>query len=224
LHLRRTDSTNERARALALAGAPHGTLVTAAEQTAGRGRQGRRWSAPAGSALLMSLLLRDPPTLLPLIGAAAVCDVVGDGAGVKWPNDIVVARGAHLAKLAGILIEGRPQEGWAVLGIGLNVAVRVEELPVELRDSAASLGLPSEEIEPLLARLLTALQQHLGEPPGEVLDAWRARDALRGREISWATGRGRAAGVDGDGRLIVALTGGGRTVLDAGEVHLAVGD
>ena len=56
LHLRSTDSTNERARALALAGAPHGTLVTAAEQTAGRGRQGRRWSAPAGSALLMSLL------------------------------------------------------------------------------------------------------------------------------------------------------------------------
>ena len=66
LHLRRTDSTNERARALALAGAPHGTLVTAAEQTAGRGRQGRRWSAPAGSALLMSMVLREPPALLPL--------------------------------------------------------------------------------------------------------------------------------------------------------------
>ena len=58
LHLRRTDSTSQRARALALAGAPHGTLVTAAEQTAGRGRQGRRWSAPAGRALLMSLVLR----------------------------------------------------------------------------------------------------------------------------------------------------------------------
>ncbi|HTA04728.1 MAG TPA: hypothetical protein VK774_00055, partial [Solirubrobacteraceae bacterium] len=75
LHLRRTDSTNDRARELALAGAPHGTLVTAAEQTAGRGRQGRRWSAPAHSALLMSLLLREPPQLLPLIAAVAVCDV-----------------------------------------------------------------------------------------------------------------------------------------------------
>ncbi|HTA37085.1 MAG TPA: hypothetical protein VK761_10245, partial [Solirubrobacteraceae bacterium] len=64
VHLRRTDSTNDRARKLALAGAPHGTLVTAAEQSAGRGRQGRRWSAPPGSALLMSLLLRDPPPLL----------------------------------------------------------------------------------------------------------------------------------------------------------------
>ena len=142
----------------------HGTLVTAAEQTAGRGRQGRRWSAPAGSALLMSLLLRDLPPLLPLIAAAAVCDVAGNEARVKWPNDVVFARGERLAKLAGILIEGRPQEGWAVLGIGLNVAVRVEELPTELRDSAAGSGLSREEIEPLLARLLAALQRRLGEP------------------------------------------------------------
>jgi BirA family biotin operon repressor/biotin-[acetyl-CoA-carboxylase] ligase len=224
LHLRRTDSTNERARALALAGAPHGTLVTATEQTAGRGRQGRRWSAPAGSALLMSLLLREPPPLLPLIGAVAVCDVAGDEARVKWPNDVVFARGGSLAKLAGILIEGRPQEGWAVLGIGVNVAVRVEELPAELRDTAASLGRSSEELEPLLARLLVALEQRLGQPPDEILDAWRARDALRGREISWAGGRGRAGGIDGDGRLRVALPDGGHTTLDAGEVHLAVGD
>jgi BirA family biotin operon repressor/biotin-[acetyl-CoA-carboxylase] ligase len=223
LHLRSTDSTNERARALALAGAPHGTLVTAAEQTAGRGRQGRRWSAPAGTALLMSLLLREPPPLLPLIAAVAVCDVVGGDARVKWPNDIVFVRGGQLAKLAGILIEGRPQEGWAVLGIGLNVAVRVEELPVELRDTAASLGLSSEEVEPLLARVLAALQRRLGELPAEALEAWRARDALHGREISWAGGRGHADGVDGNGRLIVELAGGGRTALDAGEVHLAVG-
>ncbi len=224
LHLRSTDSTNERARALALAGAPHGTLVTAAEQTAGRGRQGRRWSAPSGSALLMSLLLRERPPLLPLIAAVAVCDVAGDDACVKWPNDIVLVRGGRFAKLAGILIEGRPQEGWAVLGIGINVAVRVEELPVELRDTAASLGLSREEIEPLLARLLAALQERLGESSAEALDAWRAHDALRGREISWAGGRGRANGIDGDGRLIVALPGDGHTGLDAGEVHLAVGD
>ena len=72
LHLRRTSSTSDRARELAAAGAPHGTLVTASEQTAGRGRQGRRWSAPPDSALLMSLLLRwrapqRVPQLLPLI-------------------------------------------------------------------------------------------------------------------------------------------------------------
>jgi BirA family biotin operon repressor/biotin-[acetyl-CoA-carboxylase] ligase len=220
LHLRRTDSTNERARALALAGAPHGTLVTAAEQTAGRGRQGRRWSAPAGSALLMSLVLREPPALLPLAAAVAVCDVAGAEARVKWPNDVVLVRGEGLAKLAGILIEGRPQERWAVLGIGLNAAVRVEELPPELHGTAASLGLARAEIEPLLARLLETLGRRLGEPTAEILDAWRARDALRGREVSWAGGSGRAAGVDGDGRLIVALAGGGQTALDAGEVHL----
>ncbi len=223
VHLRRTDSTNERARALALAGAPHGTLVTAAEQTAGRGRQGRRWSAPAGSALLASLLLRDPPALLPLAAAVAVCDVAGAGSRIKWPNDVVVPRGDTLAKLAGILVEGRPQEGWAVLGIGLNVAVRVEELPAELRDTAATLGRSPEEIELLLARLLAALGQRLGEPAAQILEAWRARDALCGREVSWAAGRGRAAGIDGHGRLVVRLPDGGHTTLDAGEVHLVPG-
>src|SRR5207248_1033949 len=80
LHLRQTDSTNDRARELAGAGAPHGTLVTTAEQTAGRGRHGRCWLAPAGSALLMSLLLRSPPPLLPLAAAVAVCDVAGSEA------------------------------------------------------------------------------------------------------------------------------------------------
>jgi BirA family biotin operon repressor/biotin-[acetyl-CoA-carboxylase] ligase len=233
VHLRCTDSTNERARALALAGAPHGTLVTAAEQTAGRGRQGRRWSAPAGDALLMSLLLRPTPpgrvprpALLPLIAAVAVCEAVGRSkigrqARIKWPNDIVVARSGSYAKLAGILIEARPQERWAVLGIGINVALHVADLPPELHDTAASLELPSEEIEPLLARLLTALERRLGKPSAAVLDAWRARDALRGREISWAGGRGRGAGIDSEGRLIVELAGGGHTALDAGEVHLS---
>jgi BirA family biotin operon repressor/biotin-[acetyl-CoA-carboxylase] ligase len=249
LHLRRTDSTNQRARALALAGAPHGTLVSADEQTAGRGRQGRRWSAPAGSALLVSLLLRDPPALLPLAAAVAVCDVAGANARIKWPNDVVVAHprariaaardlpseaqttppnasGADapdLAKLAGILVEGRPQEGWAVLGIGLNVAVRIEDLPPELRDTAATLQRPPEAIEPLLTELLAALEQRLDQPAMQILEAWRARDALRGREVSWSAGRGCAEGVDGSGRLVVRLPDGGHTALDAGEVHLARG-
>src|SRR5713226_7548756 len=94
LHLRRTDSTNERARTLAAAGAVHGTLVTADAQTAGRGRQGRAWIAPAGRALLMSLVLREPPRLLPLLAAVAVSDVVeqaGSAALVKWPNDVLLA-------------------------------------------------------------------------------------------------------------------------------------
>jgi BirA family biotin operon repressor/biotin-[acetyl-CoA-carboxylase] ligase len=238
VHLRRTDSTNDRARALARAGAPHGTLVTADQQTAGRGRGGRRWSAPPGSSVLMSLLLRQPPSLLPLMAALAVCDVAGGQAGIKWPNDVVVVEdgpaGPVLAKLAGILTEGRPQEGWAVVGIGLNVAVRLEELPPELRPGgadgglgrpAATLDLPATEVEPVLARLLRALEHRLHQDPDATLEAWRARDALLGREIAWSTGddrlRGVAKGIDGDGRLIVELSGGGRTTLGAGEVHLA---
>jgi BirA family biotin operon repressor/biotin-[acetyl-CoA-carboxylase] ligase len=235
LHLRSTDSTSDRARALAIAGAPHGTLVTASAQAAGRGRQGRRWSAPPGSSLLMSLVLRNPPPLLPLIAAVAVCDVAGDEARVKWPNDIVLMRApgegaatsagvdtgaGELAKLAGILAEGRPQEGWAVLGVGLNVAVRLDELPAELRATAATLGESPDAIEPALARLLAALDRRLAEPTQELLDDYRARDALRGREIGWSGGRGRAEGIDGEGRLVVALDAGGHTALDAGEVHL----
>lgn len=239
LHLRRTNSTNDRARELALAGAPGGTLVTASEQTCGRGRQGRRWTAPAGTGLLMSLLLRagSPPSgtgagdraarpverslaLLPLIAAVAVCDVVGDRALIKWPNDVVLARAGGLAKLAGILVEGRPQEGWAVLGIGMNVAVRLEDLPGELRASAATLGKSSADIEATLARLLEALQRRLADGQHLVLDAWRSRDALRGRDVGWAGGGGRAQGIDEDGRLLVALSGGGHIALGAGEVHL----
>lgn len=228
LHLRSTDSTNDRARALAITGAPHGTLVTASAQTAGRGRQGRRWSAPPDSSLLASLVLRGAPLprLLPLIAAVAVCDVAGEDARVKWPNDIVLAQApdAHgnggLAKLAGILAEGRPQEGWAVLGIGLNVAVRLEELPAELQETAATLGESSAAIEPTLIRLLVALDRRLTEPTETLLEAYRARDALAGREIGWSGGSGRAEGIDGEGRLVVVLPGGGHTALDAGEVHL----
>jgi BirA family biotin operon repressor/biotin-[acetyl-CoA-carboxylase] ligase len=217
LHLRRVESTNARARELAGAGAPHGTLVTAAEQTAGRGRQGRGWSAPAGRSLLMSLLLRDWPRLLPLAAAVAVAETVGEGGAIKWPNDVLLRD--H--KVAGILAEGRPQEGWMVLGIGLNVAVRPNDLPPDVRDTAATMGLEPTEVEPTLGRLLERLGCWLtaGEP--EVLAAWRARDALTGRAVAWTGGAGTAAGVDEDGRLVVELAEGGeRTALDAGEVHL----
>jgi BirA family transcriptional regulator, biotin operon repressor / biotin---[acetyl-CoA-carboxylase] ligase len=215
LHLRATTSTNDRARELAQAGAPHGTLVTAAEQSSGRGRQGRTWSAPAG-ALLMSLVLRDAPALLPLAAGVAVAEVAGPDALVKWPNDVLVEG----RKVAGILAEGRPTEGWTVLGIGLNVALRVEDLPSELHATAGTLGLAPRELEPTLARLLAGLERVLALDAARLLDEYRARDALRGREVAWADGSGRAAGIDGAGRLVVELAGGGRTALGAGEVHL----
>jgi BirA family transcriptional regulator, biotin operon repressor / biotin---[acetyl-CoA-carboxylase] ligase len=226
LHLRSTTSTNDRARELALAGAPHGTLVTASEQTAGRGRQGRRWSAPAASSVLMSLVLRwsdleQSPALLPLLAGVAVCDVAGPEALIKWPNDIVLPRAdGGLTKLAGILVEGRPQQQWAVLGIGLNVAVELDDLPEELRPGAASLGLSPAMVEPTLERLLEALERRFAQTPAETLQELRARDALRGREISWADGHGRAEGIEEDGSLIVVTSAGKRVSLGAGEVHL----
>jgi BirA family transcriptional regulator, biotin operon repressor / biotin---[acetyl-CoA-carboxylase] ligase len=220
LHLRRTGSTNDRARELAVAGAPHGTLVTAGEQTAGRGRQGRSWAAPAGSALLASLVLRDPPALVPLAAAVAVAEAIeaatGRATAIKWPNDVLLDG----RKVAGILAEGRPQEGWAVLGIGVNVAVETADLPQELHATAGTLGLAPAAIEDLLEDLLTLLGRWLAAEPAATLEAWRARDALAGHDVTWAAGSGRATGVDAEGRLVVELPGGGRTTLDAGEVHL----
>ena len=215
VHLRLVDSTNERARELAQRGAPHGTVVTAAEQTAGRGRQGRTWTAPAGRAILCSVVVRDPPRLLPLAAGVAVAEVAGPEAMLKWPNDVLVDE----RKVAGILVEGRPQEGWAVVGIGINVAISEDDFPDELRGTAGTLGLGPEAVEPALGRLMETLDQWIAAPAERVLEAVRARDALRGQAVRWAGGQGQAAGIDGDGRLIV-VSDRGQVALDAGEVHL----
>jgi BirA family transcriptional regulator, biotin operon repressor / biotin---[acetyl-CoA-carboxylase] ligase len=216
LHLSETDSTNERARELAEAGAPHGTLVTAAAQTAGRGRQGRRWEAPAGTALLCSLLVRRHDPLLSLRAGLAVAEVAGGDAQVKWPNDVLLDG----RKVAGVLVEGRPHEGWAVVGIGLNVAVEVAALGSALSERAGTLGRPRSAIEPTLAELLDALKRWLEAPASEVLDALRARDALLGQVVRWGGGSGVGDGIDAGGGLRVRFEGGGAVVLSAGEVHL----
>jgi BirA family transcriptional regulator, biotin operon repressor / biotin---[acetyl-CoA-carboxylase] ligase len=215
VHYRVIGSTNARARELAAAGVPHGTVVTAAEQSAGRGRQGRTWSAAAGQALLCSVVVRNPPPLLPLAAGVAVAEVVGTGAQLKWPNDVLLDG----RKVAGILVEGRPQEGWAVVGIGLNVALRMEDLPSELRSTAGTLGLGPDAIEPTLDALLARLERWLAADPAAVVAAVRERDALLGRPVRWAGGRGVGAGIDGHGRLVVE-TESGSVALDAGEVHL----
>jgi BirA family biotin operon repressor/biotin-[acetyl-CoA-carboxylase] ligase len=181
-HLRETTSTNELARALAVAGAPHGTLVTTGFQSAGRGRQGRTWTAPPGRALLLSLVVREPDPLLPLRAGLA-----------------------------------RPQEGWAVVGIGVNAAFAHDELPPEL--NAGTLGRSPAELEATLGELLGHLDARLAQPAAESLAALRARDALLDRAVSWPGGQGVGAGIDEDGRLRVRGPG-GEQVLDAGEVHL----
>jgi len=216
LHLRTIGSTNARARELAAAGAPHGTAVTADEQTAGRGRQGRGWSTPPGSALAVSLVIRDPDPLLSLRAGLAVADLAGAGARVKWPNDVLVDD----RKVAGILAEGRPQEGWAVLGIGVNAALDLAVLPDEVRERAGTLGLAERDLPRALEELLSALERRLEASTEATLRALRERDALAGRPVRWEGGSGTGAGIADDGALLVRDAGGALHALAAGEVHL----
>lgn len=244
-HFRRTDSTNSRARELAAAGAPHGTIVTAAEQTAGRGRQGRTWTAPPNKALLYSAIVRpleERHMMLPLAVPLAVCDAAEElnpdlACKVKWPNDIHVEG----RKLAGVLIEARPQDGWAVIGVGLNLSIPQEEFPPELQATAISLfnpghkdrGRGSAGPSPLLSAgpppsvpsaateaLSQRLENWVKAEPHEVLAAWRERDALKGRQVEWGGGSGVADGVDDRGYLVVVTPSGDRIAIGAGEVHL----
>jgi BirA family transcriptional regulator, biotin operon repressor / biotin---[acetyl-CoA-carboxylase] ligase len=230
-HYRRTDSTNRRARELVDAGAPAGMVVTADEQTVGRGRRGRAWSAPPGKALLYSAVLRPLEArhaLLPLAVPVAVCEAIESVAPVrceiKWPNDVWIEE----RKTAGILIESRPPE-WAVIGIGVNVAIEPREFPAELRWPATSVdhGASVAATRPALDR---ALAVWMDAAPERALDAFRSRDALRGRAVSWEDGppgiergTGTADGIDDRGDLIVDADGGGRVALGAGEVQLRVG-
>lgn len=243
-HFKVTDSTNARARELVEAGAPHGTVVTAYEQTAGRGRQGRAWTAPAGKGLLYSAILLpldERHLLLPLSVPLAVCEAAealrpGIACKVKWPNDVWLDE----RKLAGILIEAKPQDRWAVIGVGLNLSIAPDEFPPDLRETAVSLfgssaggrgksrrSLPAVAPAGLSPTPLTAaavLNRHLAcwveAGRDEILDAWRSRDALRGREVSWDGGSGIADGIEDSGDLVVVAGGGDRLVLGAGEVHL----
>ncbi|HEY5708179.1 MAG TPA: biotin--[acetyl-CoA-carboxylase] ligase [Solirubrobacterales bacterium] len=245
-HYHVTDSTNTRARELVEAGAPGGAVVTAREQTAGRGRQGRVWTAPEGKALLYSAILRpldERHLLLPLSVPLAVCAAAealrpGVECKVKWPNDVWLE--GH--KLSGILIEAKPQDGWAVIGVGLNLSIAPEEFPADLRQPAVSLFAPATEPRGGSRRSLPAVAPP-GPPPSpstaavvlsshldywvcagedEILTEWRSRDGLRGREISWEDGSGVADGIDDRGNLVVAVGGGSRVSLGAGEVQLRI--
>jgi BirA family biotin operon repressor/biotin-[acetyl-CoA-carboxylase] ligase len=228
-HFAQVGSTNDEARRLAADGAPHGTTVTATSQTAGRGRQGRVWVAPAGQALTVSVVLRGlrHPALLPLAVAVAVAETVGPEARIKWPNDVVFAGDdGALRKVAGILCEGRPAEGWAVAGVGLNVALDLADVPAEVAARAASMDRSPADVEPVLQELLRRLAAALALDPADLLRAWSTRDVLAGAEIAWERpgggepGAGTAHGVDAQGRLRVR-TASGVEALDAGEVHLA---
>ena len=222
LYLAQTETTQR----MLDAAQPEGAVAVTEEQTAGRGRMGRRWDAPAGSSLLVSTLLRPPPerraselTLLAGVCVAVVVErATGLAAQIKWPNDVMLDR----RKVAGGLAELK--DGAVVLGIGLNVNQRPGELPSETKVPAGSLySLTGREYErgELLADLLLELEHRY--------DAWRedglaslyedlgARDFLRGRRVSFDGVAGTAQMITRDGRLAVT-TESGLVVVESGEV------
>lgn len=230
-------STNTEAIRLAYEGAPDGTLVIADSQSAGKGRLGRRWFAPPGSALLFTLLLR--PRLSPVqaqritmacsLGVArAVESLTGVPARIKWPNDLVVSG----KKLGGVLTElSTVTDGvldYAVVGIGLNVNLHPAELPETMTPPTSLLvecGQPVSRLA-LLIRLLTeceALYLPLcaGWSPHE---AWREALETIGQQVQVGTAeeviRGRAVDVTETGALVVEDEAGARHVILAGDVTL----
>ncbi len=233
-------STNLVAKELAAAGAPEGTLVLTEEQTAGRGRLGRRWVAPFGSSLLMSVLLRPalPPAEVPSLGlsaavavAAAVQRCTGLSPGLKWPNDLLLEG----RKAGGILLELAAEGDMvhhAVLGVGLNVNVAPASWPGEVASRATSLaavlGRAVDRLA-LLRGILAELEERYRiwqEGGFAALRAeWIERNVTLGREVTVATPRGvvrgRAWDVDREGRLLLDLEDGERLALAAGEVTLS---
>lgn len=205
-----TDSTNRQAAAWAQAGAPHGSLVIADFQTAGRGRLGRRWLAPAGSSLLFSVVLRpgwDPQlfTLVSLAGAVALCECLeekGIAAAVKWPNDVLIGE----RKVSGILAEAAA--GVVVLGMGVNV--KQERFPPEIQATATSLQASTGrrfDRSQLLAGLIRRLASLVDGPAPAVVDRYRRWCETLGRWVrvdgSYGPVEDRAVDVDSTGALIL---------------------
>jgi len=209
---------------------PEGAVATADHQTAGRGRLGRRWTDPAGTAVLCSVLLRPPaerhPPQLALVAGLAVAEAVevaapGVAARVKWPNDVLVDD----RKVAGVLAEMRDQA--VALGIGVNVNQTEAQLPADARVPAASLRTLTgreHDRDGVLAALLERLDRRYEEWKAAGLDALLAdlvaRDGLRGRPIAVEGVSGRAAGIDPDGRLLLEVASGDVRAVESGQVEL----
>ncbi|MEV0205856.1 biotin--[acetyl-CoA-carboxylase] ligase [Streptomyces sp. NPDC050788] len=239
-----TGSTNSDLVALAGAGkAGEGAVLVAEEQTAGRGRLDRQWTAPARSGLFFSVLLTPGAVpvarwgWLPLLTGVAVATGLSRSAGVdtalKWPNDLLVSIGGEERKAGGILAERAGEDG-VVVGVGINVTLRENELPVPQAGSLALAGAVSTDRDPLLRAMLRSLAEWYGR--------WRDADgdpAACGLQETYAAGcatlgrtvraelpgdraiTGEAVAVDGDGRLVIATEKGVQEPVGAGDiVHL----
>jgi BirA family biotin operon repressor/biotin-[acetyl-CoA-carboxylase] ligase len=234
-----TGSTNADLLAQAANGAPEGTVLVANEQSAGRGRMGRRWVSPPGAALMFSFVLRPAgvspakrgwiPLLAGVAVASAVFSVTGLDARLKWPNDVLIGE----AKLAGILAE---QSGDAIVtGIGINVSTQRGELPAGPATSLAIAGAARLDRHELLRAILTEVERCYlawtappgpGDPdPSGLRSRYRRLSATLTREVriefpGGATAQGTATDIDPDGRLLVRTPSGPLAVSAGDIVHL----
>ncbi|MXY88668.1 MAG: biotin--[acetyl-CoA-carboxylase] ligase [Dehalococcoidia bacterium] len=225
-----TSSTMDLARDAAAADAPHGSLILAEQQTAGRGRRGRGFFSPPGGSLYFTLILRpsrEQYARLPLAVPLAVCRACaheGVDARIKWPNDIWV----NERKLCGMLIDGETGPGGliAYAGIGINVNADPTADPT-LREVATSLSLelgrevPREE---LLARICAELEAAIAAPEGELVASYRAVSLVLGRRVTVEESEGayeaRALDIAPDGALVVERDGGERLTVLAADVSV----
>lgn len=219
-------STMDRAGSFARFGAPEGIVVVSDEQTAGRGRGGRAWHSPPGTALYATLLLRpdlSPPSLatLPLVTGVAVAEALESLTGapvqLKWPNDVWMGDDPGHRKVAGILLTSAisgQQVDHVLCGIGVNLATPLDQLPPGGTSVLVATGRAVSASE-MLAALLPAFADRysafLASAGRPSLDAWRARAALRGEKVTVQDAgqarTGRFVDIDSDGALLLKQGG-----------------
>jgi BirA family biotin operon repressor/biotin-[acetyl-CoA-carboxylase] ligase len=231
-------STNADVALAADRGAPEGLILVAEQQTAGRGRLSRAWTSPARAGLTFSVLLRPtfPPATwgwLPLLTGLAVATPLGRLSGLdvhlKWPNDVLVGE----RKLGGILTEVADDGAAVVAGIGLNVTLRSDELPVPTATSLAIEGSEVVDREPVLRAVLREIERWYGElalAGGDaracgLRDAYRAACATLGHRVrvelpGSRVVDGEAIDIDEEGRLVIAGAGDRETVGAGDVVHV----
>ena len=228
------DSTNTYAKKLAQEGAPGGSVIIAAHQSAGRGRLGRSFSSPRNMGLYLSVILR--PDCLPCqimhltcaAGVAAVKAIDDPRVGIKWTNDLVIGK----KKVGGILtelsVDPKTQKvAWVVVGIGINCCQNSWDFPEEIRHMACSLGLDRAQIADLAAELIRSLWQmerDLLTKKEAILAAFAEKCVTIGSQISVVRGEdirhGKATGLDSDGGLVVAYPDGTGETVTCGEVSI----
>ena len=240
-HYRQIESTNNTLKNLASEGASEGTVLIAEEQTQGRGRLGRSWSAPYGKGVYLSILLRPPleprqASLFTLLAAAAVAksvlSILPDlNIGIKWPNDILIDG----RKVCGILTELKAEADllhYIIIGIGINVNFREKDFPPELTRIATSLFLANNKREVARQKLAGSLlwemdrfyRNYLLEGPEVILSAWKKYNLTLGRQVILKTVSdnfvGLAVDLASDGALVIEDEKGNKKRFHAGEVTL----